>query len=197
MVRRPARAVTVEAERVRGSRFVAHVAPATTEAAALDVVTDVHRRHGDASHVCWALATADGRARSDDGGEPRDTAGPPIARRIEAAGLLDVVVTVTRWFGGTLLGRGGLVRAYGGAAAAGLAATPVVEAPAVVRYRVVHPYDLTAPVAATLAAHTATVTRADHAAEVTLLVDVPRRRADAFVAGLADATAGRVTARAT
>ena len=103
-----------------------------------------------------------------------------------------MVVVVTRWFGGTKLGRGGLVRAYGAAAAAVLADAPVVERPVMTTLSVTHPYELSGTVEAVLAAHDAVVLDADYGAQVVARVAVPRSRATAFVDAMTEATAGRV-----
>jgi uncharacterized YigZ family protein len=185
----------VEIEKVRGSRFVADAAPVADEAAALAVVADVQSAFPDASHHCWAYRLEGGRERADDDGEPRGTAGAPILRHLQGADLSDVVVVVTRWFGGTLLGRGGLVRAYGGAAAAVLSAAPVAVRPVTVVLACDHDYDLSGAVDAVLAAHAARVVAADYGVAVTRRVAVPRAAVDDLVADMAEATAGRVFPR--
>lgn len=185
--------VTVERDRVRGSRFVADLAPAADEATALAVVDRVRRRFPDASHHCWAFRTADGRARSDDDGEPGGTAGPPILRHLAGADLSDVVCVVTRWFGGTRLGTGGLVRAYGDAAAAAIEDATIVDRPVLARFCLVHPYDLTAAIAGVLAAHGAATLEADYGMEVELAVAVAVADGERFAAAVVEATAGRVT----
>lgn len=108
---------------VKRSRFQCRVERVETEEAARAVVEEERRRHWDARHHCSAFVLGpDGRlARSSDDGEPAGTAGAPMLEAVRGAGLSDVVVVVTRWFGGTLLGAGGLVRAYGDAVRAGLA----------------------------------------------------------------------------
>lgn len=101
-------------ETVKRSRFLAHAAPVATEADTLaffDAVADP-----GASHNCWAWRL-DGRHRSSDDGEPGGTAGRPILAVLEGRDLDGVMVVVTRYYGGINLGVGGLVRAYGGAAA--------------------------------------------------------------------------------
>lgn len=106
--------------RVRRSRFIATAAPATSRERALAAVDDARTRFPDARHHCWAYlvgdpAAASGAASSDDG-EPSGTAGRPILGVIEHKRIGDVVVVVSRYFGGIKLGAGGLVRAYAGAA---------------------------------------------------------------------------------
>jgi uncharacterized YigZ family protein len=111
--------------RVRGSRFLAFAAPAANEPDAAARVDAIRRHYHDATHVAfaWRLRSPGGaRERSFDDGEPAGTAGAPILAAINAATLVDAVVAVVRYFGGTKLGTAGLVRAYGQAARAAIAA---------------------------------------------------------------------------
>ena len=99
---------------VRHSRFLARAATAQAPAQAMDFIA--HASDPDASHNCWAWRVGQDYRSSDDG-EPAGTAGRPILAAIDGQGCDRVLVVVTRWFGGIKLGAGGLVRAYGGAAA--------------------------------------------------------------------------------
>jgi len=99
---------------VRKSRFLANAASASTPDAAIAFVTAV--ADAGATHNCWAYRTGQ-HYRFNDDGEPAGTAGKPILQAIDGQGLDEVVVVVTRWFGGIKLGAGGLMRAYGGCAA--------------------------------------------------------------------------------
>jgi uncharacterized YigZ family protein len=99
---------------VKHSRFIAQAAPATSPQAALAFLAQV--ADPDATHNCWAYRIG-AEYRSSDDGEPAGTAGRPILAAIEGQGCDRVMVVVTRWYGGIKLGAGGLVRAYGGAAA--------------------------------------------------------------------------------
>ncbi|MBP2704173.1 YigZ family protein [Microbispora sp. RL4-1S] len=112
---------------VRRSRFVCALAPAPTEEAAREFVAARRRLHPDASHNCSAYVIGDGPRRADDDGEPGGTAGTPMLEMLARRGFADVVAVVTRYFGGVLLGAGGLARAYGGAVGAALDRAPVVE----------------------------------------------------------------------
>ena len=116
-------AVRTESE-VKGSRFLADLRPAADLEAAETVIAEVRREFHDARHHCTALVVGpDGqRQRSNDDGEPSGTAGAPMLAVLRGADLTDVVAVVTRWFGGTLLGTGGLTRAYGGAVSDAVAA---------------------------------------------------------------------------
>lgn len=121
---------TVEVEHeVKRSRFRCRLAPATDESAARAEVERARREHWDARHHCSAFVLGpDGATeRSSDDGEPSGTAGAPMLEVLRGSGLTDVVAVVTRWFGGTLLGTGGLVRAYGEAVRSAVAAARVRE----------------------------------------------------------------------
>jgi uncharacterized YigZ family protein len=101
---------------VKGSRFIAAGAIATTALAAQNFINSQRRSFPDATHHCWAYRLSPQEYRFSDDGEPSGTAGSPILQAIAAANLEEVVLVVTRYFGGTKLGAGGLVRAYGTAA---------------------------------------------------------------------------------
>ncbi len=110
--------------RDKNSRFIATAIPARDETEARAAIGKVRSEFPDATHHCWAYALHGGRAgsveRCHDAGEPGGTAGPSILQAIRGAGLRDVVVVVTRYFGGTKLGKGGLARAYRAATARAL-----------------------------------------------------------------------------
>jgi uncharacterized YigZ family protein len=124
----PARAVRTETV-VERSRFLATLEPVDDEAGLDALAARVRREFPDAGHHCTAsVLGADGeRHRSSDDGEPAGTAGAPMLAALRGAGLTGIAVVVTRWFGGTLLGTGGLVRAYGGAVSGALARAGVVH----------------------------------------------------------------------
>ncbi len=111
-------AAPVEAElEVKRSRFLCRLVPVSDETTARAEVDAVRKNHWDARHHCSAFVLGPDAAteRSSDDGEPSGTAGAPMLEVLRGSGLTDVVAIVTRWFGGTLLGTGGLVRAYGDA----------------------------------------------------------------------------------
>ena len=110
---------TEHREDIKGSLFIAHAGRADTPDQAIRYLQGQVQRYPDASHLAWAWRMG-AQYRFSDGGEPTGTAGQPIYRAIEGQGLDHVVVGVIRYFGGTLLGTGGLVRAYGGTAAEAL-----------------------------------------------------------------------------
>lgn len=97
---------------VKRSRFIGQIKPVSSEEEALEFITEVKTAHRDAAHNVYAYVLRDGVRRSSDDGEPQGTAGPPVLDVLLKEGLTDCVLTVTRYFGGVLLGAGGLTRAY-------------------------------------------------------------------------------------
>ncbi len=94
------------------SHFIGRIWPVETEEEALEKIRDMKRQHYDATHNCWAYIIRDGAVRFSDDGEPGGTAGMPMLQVLQREELFNVVCVVTRYFGGILLGAGGLVRAY-------------------------------------------------------------------------------------
>jgi uncharacterized YigZ family protein len=181
--------------REKASTFLAYAAPAASEAEARAVLAERETLHWDATHNCSAWVVRGGVRRANDDGEPSGSAGAPILAAIEGAGLTDCIVIVTRWYGGTKLGVGGLVRAYGDAAAQALAAAPRRVGVEAVRLEVRYPY-----------AHTAAVMRAVERAGAEqvehgyaesgdagiVLVAIPDDAVQGFADALREATAGAV-----
>jgi uncharacterized YigZ family protein len=181
--------------RVKASVFLAVAAPAADEAAARAVLGAREKEDWDATHHCSAWVLRSGARRANDAGEPSGSAGAPILAAIEGAGLTDTVVVVTRWYGGTKLGVGGLVRAYGEAAAQALEAAPRRAGIPAVRLRVAYAYTHTAAVMR--AVERASGAELDHGfaeggRSGTLALTLPAAELDAFAAALRDATAGAV-----
>ena len=96
----------------RKSRFIGYIAPVETEEEAMAFIAQIQQQNRDATHNTYAYILKNGVKRYSDDGEPQGTAGVPMLDCIEKEGLVDVAVVVTRYFGGILLGAGGLVRAY-------------------------------------------------------------------------------------
>jgi uncharacterized YigZ family protein len=105
-----------EGEQIKGSRFIVDIVSVAAESDARDALSAIAAEFADASHHCWAwrMATPSIERASDDG-EPSGSAGRPILAQLAGRDLVDTAAIVTRYFGGTKLGVGGLVRAYGGA----------------------------------------------------------------------------------
>lgn len=176
---------------VKHSRFLTQAAPVDSVAAAMDWLRDA----GDvaATHNCWAWRLG-GDYRSSDDGEPAGTAGRPILAAIDGQGFDRVVVLVTRWYGGIKLGAGGLVRAYGGAAAECLRTAPRLPIVEMVDATLDFPFDATGAVHVALAAHG--VEKLDErfsAAGTCLRIRLAATVLDALKAQLRDATRDRAS----
>ncbi|MFT7519320.1 MAG: putative YigZ family protein, partial [Kiritimatiellia bacterium] len=164
------------ADPIKGSRFVATVVPIDTSEQARAVVSEVQRRWPQATHHCWGYRLVDGVERSSDDGEPGGSAGRPILAQIVGHEVAGVVVVVTRWYGGTKLGVGGLIRAYGGTAGKALDRAEIEEIELTIRVLIVHAYGDTGPVAAVLSSFGLEVANATYEADVRLDVLVPVAR---------------------
>jgi len=188
-----ARAVRHETAKVKGSRFIADAAPATDTVGADAFVERARQEFSGASHHCFAfrLGVDGAEVRSSDDGEPGGSAGRPILNQIEGHDLTDVVVVVTRYFGGTKLGVGGLVRAYGGAAGAVLDRAAVRTVAITREMRVEHPYDCSGEIQAVLSASGLRPRVSDYGEVVRLILDVPVGEVDSLVHELRERTAGR------
>ena len=133
---------TAEIEEKR-SRFIANVSFADTEEKAVEFLNSIRAQHRTARHNVYAYILREGgRMRYSDDGEPAKTAGLPVLESIQHAGLTDCIVVVTRYFGGILLGTGGLVRAYTESAASGLRAAKIVTVRPCVKLTVEVDYSL-------------------------------------------------------
>ncbi len=117
-----------EAEIVeKKSRFIAHVKPIKTHIEAAEYIEAIKKKYWDARHNCTAFRLGNGIERYNDDGEPGGTAGMPILDVLRGRDIVDAVVVVTRYFGGTLLGTGGLVRAYTKSSSIGIKAAGLIE----------------------------------------------------------------------
>ena len=175
---------------VKHSRFLALAAPVAGPDDALAFLREVATP--DATHNCWAYRIGS-EYRSSDDGEPAGTAGRPILAAIDGQGYDRVMVVVTRWYGGIKLGAGGLVRAYGGAAAECLRQAQRLPVVAMASLVLACPFDDLGTVHAALATHQA-VKREESFDEsgARLMVELPADRVDALKTQLRDATRNRV-----
>ncbi len=135
----PARDEMIE----KKSRFIATVRPVTTEQEALELISECRTEFRDATHNVYAYTVQENNiCRYSDDGEPSGTAGVPVLEVLNKEGLTDVAVVITRYFGGTLLGAGGLVRAYGKTAKLGIDKAKITEKIYCHRLEIKTPYDL-------------------------------------------------------
>ena len=177
------------------SRFLGLITPVTTEAEARARLEAVKKREYDARHNCWCYLVGESVVRYSDDGEPQGTAGIPMLEVFRRAGVTNVVCVVTRYFGGVLLGTGGLLRAYTAAAADALADAGISEVRRWLACEVSTPYALYEPVRAAVAALGGVVQETQYAAAVTVCALLPEEAGEAFAAQVRDLTAGRCAVR--
>ena len=174
------------------SRFIGRVWPVETEEEAVAKIQEMKKQHYDATHNCWAYIIKDGAVRFSDDGEPGGTAGMPMIQVLQREGLNNIVCVVTRYFGGILLGAGGLVRAYTkGAKIAVDAAGKSMKRVWSVLY-VPCPYTFYERVKLEVAAFEGIIRDTQFGAEVELEILVAEGKAQAFLDKLIDMTAGTV-----
>ena len=174
------------------SRFIGRVWPVETEQEALDRIAQMKKQHYDATHNCWAYVLHDGIVRFSDDGEPGGTAGMPMVQVLQKEQLFNVVCVVTRYFGGILLGAGGLVRAYTkGAKIAVDAAGKSIKRVWSVLY-LPCPYTFYERVKLEVAAFGGLVRDTQFGAEVELEILVAQGQAEPFLNRITDMTAGTV-----
>ena len=183
-----------EAEtKVDGSRFIAEAIPVASREAAETKIEAVQNREHSATHHCTAYRVGrDGDTfHYNDDGEPSGTAGPPILRQIDARNLTNVVVIVTRYYGGTKLGTGGLVRAYGDAASLALDAAAIVERVVRVPVCIRFAYDDTSNASRLLRRFDAEVQDRDFTDVTQLTLGIRPSEVDRFKEAFTNALAGR------
>ena len=174
------------------SHFIGRLWPVETEEAALEKIQEMKKQHYDATHNCWAYIIKDGAVRFSDDGEPGGTAGMPMLQVLQREGLYNCVCVVTRYFGGILLGAGGLVRAYTkGAKIAVDAAGKSMKRVWSVLY-VPCPYTFYERMKLETAAWGGIIRDTQFGAEVELEILVPEAQAEPFLAKLIDMSAANV-----
>ncbi len=178
----------------RRSRFIGSILPVTTEEEAIAFIAQKREEYWDATHNVYAYILRDGQLRrySDDG-EPQGTAGMPVLDVLQKEGLVDVVVVVTRYFGGILLGAGGLVRAYShGAKLAVDAAAKKTMSPAT-RFQLDFSYDLYGKISYILPKYHILTEDSQFGAAVRLQLLIKDRYLDAFSSELRELTSASVS----
>ena len=183
--------------KVEGSRFIASAYPVDSRALAEEKLTHVRKQLFDATHHCYAYALGSERNdfRSSDDGEPSGTAGARIFSAIESQNLSDILVIVTRYFGGIKLGVGGLGRAYYESARQVLSAAAFVPKIVGEELQVVFPYDETNGVMNKLSRYNARIIDTVYDDDVTLRLTVRSSVVPAFIADLTEVTRGNVAVK--
>ena len=182
-----------EAEYVeKRSRFIGRIWRTETEAEALEHVQAMKKQHWDARHNVYAYIIRDGAVRYSDDGEPGGTAGQPVLNALQQQGFYNVCCVVTRYFGGILLGAGGLVRAYSHTAVLAAQAAGKAEMRLWDQLLVDCPYRLLERLRQELAAQGGQETEAQYGADVTLTLALPEAQTAHFLARLTELSAGTV-----
>jgi uncharacterized YigZ family protein len=172
------------------SRFLGHVRPVETEDEARAFIAEMKKKYYDARHNCWCYLIRGGPERYSDDGEPQGSAGIPMLEVFRREGVTNAVCVVTRYFGGVLLGTGGLLRAYTQSAKDALDAAGLSVVRRWLEASVPCPYAMLERIKIETAAFGGSVAGLDYGAEVTLRVLLPEERAEAFRARIFDLSGG-------
>ena len=172
------------------SRFLGLIVPVTSETEARAQIEAVKKREYDARHNCWAYVLHTGQKRYSDDGEPQGTAGQPILNVLEREGVQDVLCVVTRYFGGILLGAGGLCRAYTKAAKDALDTAGIAELRPWSVLTLRCPYARFERVKLELEKHGGALTNSDYGADIAMTAMLPEPEEAAFARALQELSAG-------
>lgn len=178
----------------RRSRFLGRIWATPTEEEALACIRRMREQHWDATHNVYAYIIRGGATRYSDDGEPQGTAGMPVLEVLRREELYDVTCVVTRYFGGILLGAGGLVRAYAKSASLAVDAAGIAVRRVWTSLRIACPYRLYEPVQKLVLQQGGLVDDTQFGADVTLRVLLPQTQEAAFCEKLTDATSGAIQA---
>ena len=174
------------------SRFLGHVRMVESEEEAKAFIAEMKRKYYDARHNCWCYAVRDGAERYSDDGEPQGSAGIPMLEVLRRRGVTNAVCVVTRYFGGVLLGTGGLLRAYTQSTADALDAAGIAVVRAWTEAEARCSYAQAERMKTEAAALGAVTEDVVYGADVTLKLLIPREKTEAVKARLFDASAGSV-----
>lgn len=176
----------------RKSKFISHVAPVDNEADAIEYLNSIKAKYPDARHNVYAYVIDENNIfRYSDDGEPSGTAGMPVLDTIRKSGIVDVIVVVTRYFGGTLLGTGGLVHAYGTSASEGLSDAGIIIKTLCDIVSVKIDYTMLGTLQHALMSSGYTIEDTEYGDKVTLKISTPTDMTETFIKKLIDITNGR------
>jgi len=181
--------------KIKGSRFIGHVKSVQERNKAERFITKISKKHHAATHNCFAYHIGIGsqiQSRFNDDGEPSGTAGRPILETISGRDLTNVVCVVTRYFGGTKLGTGGLARAYSQCAAEVLDKAGRKEHHFTISIELVFPYDCTGNVMSLLSARKIQITNKTYNALATITIDARQSIINKLQQDLINATSGKI-----
>ncbi len=183
---------------VKKSRFIATVKPVTSQDEALAFIAEISKKYWDATHNVYAYIIRDGGTkRFSDDGEPQGTAGIPVLDVLEKSGLTDCAVVVTRYFGGIMLGAGGLVRAYSHSASLGVSAGGTVTRAICVRGKITCDYGFYGRLSSLIPENGGIIEDTAFEDNVTVTFRIKKDEAQAINAKIIDASNGRLEASIT
>lgn len=189
----PAGEHQVEEEILR-SRFITTAVPATTVEEAQAFIARMRETYPDATHNCWAYLVgppgSSARVGMSDDGEPHGTAGRPMLNVLSHCGVGDIACVVTRYYGGTKLGKGGLVRAYSGGVQLVLQDLPTKEKVDYLRLEMVVPYNYVTLIRKAMERLEIVCVSENYETDVTYLLDIPEESRDIFIQEIDNLTAG-------
>lgn len=186
-----------EAEFVeKRSSFLGHVRFVETEDAAREFINEMKKKHYDARHNCWCYIIRGGAVRYSDDGEPQGTAGLPMLEVFKREGVENVVCVVTRYFGGVLLGTGGLLRAYTKSAKDALDAAGIAAVRRWVKLEAACPYSLLERMKTECLALEGAVSDVEYGADVRMTFLLPESRSEEFQARVTELSSGQSSAQA-
>lgn len=178
------------------SRFICNIKHIQSEDDALEFIRQIKKKHYDARHNVYAYIIGDGSVKKcSDDGEPSKTAGVPIMQMLESEGITDVVCVVTRYFGGTLLGTGGLIRAYTASAKEGVKASGVKKLKLCNVYVITVPYSKLSTVEYMISESGAVIDDKAFATDVALGVYILSEDADKFMSELTEKLGSDISIR--
>jgi uncharacterized YigZ family protein len=195
MYKIPAKLYRTE-ETIKRSRFIATVAHAFTEEDAKAFISIIKNEFPDATHNCWAYVAGPpgdtARIGMSDDGEPHGTAGKPILTVLLHSEIGEIVAVVTRYYGGTKLGTGGLVRAYSGSVKNALAGLSIKEKRDVITLTAILDYSKINAVKKMIESFNSEIIEAKYEADVTFKIELPKNNKDSFIHAIADLTGGEI-----
>jgi uncharacterized YigZ family protein len=195
MYKIPAKLYRTE-ETIKRSRFIATVAHAVTEEDAKAFISIIKNEFPDATHNCWAYVAGPpgdtARIGMSDDGEPHGTAGKPILTVLLHSEIGEIVAVVTRYFGGTKLGTGGLVRAYSGSVKNALAGLSIKEKRDVITLTAILDYSKIIAVKQMIESFNSEIIEAKYEADVSFKIELPKNKKDSFIHAIADLSGGEI-----
>jgi uncharacterized YigZ family protein len=195
MYKIPAKLYRTE-ETIKRSRFIASVAHASTEEDAKAFISIIKNEFPDATHHCWAYVAGPpgdtARIGMSDDGEPHGTAGKPILTVLLHSEIGEIVAVVTRYFGGTKLGKGGLVRAYSGSVKNALAGLSIKEKRDIITLTAILDYSRIAAVKQMIDSFNSEIIEEKYEADVSFKIELPKNNKDSFIRAITDLTGGKI-----